>query len=258
MKKQIPNIITLLNLLCGVLSIYSLFAMEEPVVAAIFIILGAVFDFFDGMTARLLKVSSPIGKELDSLSDVVSFGVAPSFIALHYLSVYVNSLIPCFPNPNVDYDYIKYLEFLCFIPLFMALMSSYRLAKFNLDTRQTDNFIGLPTPANAFLWLSIPLIEYAVDNHWYSACNSVSLFIYNTVSSFYFIAIVSLIMSFLLVSEIPMFSLKFHNLSWKDNKVRFIFLILSLVLIGCFNVVALPIIIFMYLIISITYALMKK
>ncbi|MBQ9312653.1 MAG: CDP-alcohol phosphatidyltransferase family protein [Bacteroidales bacterium] len=258
MKKQIPNIITLLNLLCGVLSIC--FVMEEPVAAAIFIILGAVFDFFDGMTARLLKVSSPIGKELDSLSDVVSFGVAPSLIALHYLSDDFGSFLDSLANlihVNSLYS-VEYLEVLCFIPLLMVLMSSYRLAKFNLDTRQTDNFIGLPTPANAFLWLSIPLIEYAIDNDWYSACNSVSLFIYNTVSSFYFIAIVSLIMSFLLVSEIPMFSLKFHNLSWKDNKVRFIFLILSLVLIGCFNVVALPIIIFMYLIISITYALMKK
>ena len=234
-KKQIPNTITLLNLLCGVVSIIFLFEFGNPFLCSIMIILGAVFDFFDGMLARLLKVSSPIGKELDSLSDVVTFGVAPSLIAFFY----------------VRQSGICGSEWLCFVPLLMAMMSSFRLAKFNLDERQTSSFIGLPTPANALLWLSIPLMQYAEENSWYSISHVVSDFAFSALSSPYFILPFSLIMSVLLVCELPMFSLKFHNLQWQSNKVRFLFLILSVLLLIGFNVYAIPMILVAYILISI-------
>ncbi len=222
MKKQIPNIITLLNLLCGVIAIIFVFYFKDNKFASLFIVLGAVFDFFDGMTARALKVSSPIGVELDSLSDVISFGVAPSCIAFSLIG---------FDNHG----------FIALIPLLMALFSSYRLAKFNLDTRQTTSFIGLPTPANAILWLSIPLIDLQTRFH----------ILYDIMSSVYFIVPVSVLMCYLLVSEIPMFSLKFHNLKWKDNSLRFVFLILSAILLGVLWFAALPIIIILYIILSV-------
>lgn len=236
MKKQIPNTITLLNLLCGIVSIIMLLYYNNPFVASMFIILGAIFDFFDGMMARLLKVSSPIGKELDSLSDVVSFGVAPSLIAFYYVR------ISALPN---DLQNI-----LCWIPLLMAMMSSYRLAKFNLDERQTSSFIGLPTPANAMLWLSLPLLEYADSKEFYSIIPAFSEWLVTYLPSAYFILPVCLITSFLLVCERPMFSLKFHNLKWKENKIRFIFLILVVALIALFNLRAIPMIICLYILMS--------
>ncbi len=244
MRKHIPNIITLLNLLCGILSIFSLLYLHKPVLASLFIILGAVMDFFDGMSARLLKVASPIGKELDSLSDVVSFGVAPSFIACYVLLV---------KDCNI---------FFSLIPLLMALLSSYRLAKFNLDSRQRDNFIGLATPANAFIWLSIPLIHFLCEKGislWFVKDNGEFFCsLYNIVSSAYFIVPISLICSWLLVAEIPMFSLKFHSLKWADNKIRFIFIISSVLLLILFYWGAIPVIILLYIILSIINNIINK
>ncbi len=229
MKKQIPNIITLLNLLCGIIAIVEVLYFKNMVAGALFIILGAIFDFFDGMTARLLHVSSPIGKELDSLSDVVTFGVAPSMIAMSLMLEVKDSILAA-------------------IPLLMALFSSYRLAKFNLDTRQTENFIGLATPANAFFWLSIPLISLQERfSH-----------IYEIMSCSYFIIPMAIVMSLLLVAEIPMFSLKFHNFKWADNKIRFIFLGLSLILLAVLQFVAIPIIIILYIILSIINNIINK
>ncbi|MBQ7985266.1 MAG: CDP-diacylglycerol--serine O-phosphatidyltransferase [Bacteroidales bacterium] len=237
MRKQIPNIITLLNLFCGIESIFQLLYFDNPFLASVFIILGAVFDFFDGMTARLLKVSSPIGKELDSLSDVVTFGVAPSLIAGYTLVV-------------TGYDGIAVIP-----AIIMALMSSYRLAKFNLDVRQTDSFIGLATPANAFIWLSIPLVDYLAQNNvslWFLQDGGVFFSkYYRFLSSPYFIVAGACVCSVLLVSEIPMFSLKFHNLKFGDNKLRYVFLAISAVLFVLLYFGAIPIIIIMYIILSI-------
>lgn len=229
MRKQIPNIITLMNLLCGIIALTEILYFKNATAGALFIVLGAVFDFFDGMTARLLRVSSPIGKELDSLSDVVTFGVAPSVIAMSLMLNEKDSILAA-------------------IPLIMALFSSYRLAKFNLDERQTDNFIGLATPANAFFWLSIPLIGL---QDRFSA-------IYDVMCSPYFIIPLSLVMSCLLVSEIPMFSLKFHNLKWADNKIRFIFLISSAVLAVLLQFVAIPVIIILYIVLSIVNNIINR
>lgn len=235
MKRQIPNIITLSNLVCGTLSVWQ--ALQGNLVyAALFIFLGAIFDFFDGMVARLLKVQSDIGKELDSLSDVVSFGVAPGFIVFKLLE----TTLP------IDMEWIK------FIAMLMPALSSYRLAKFNLDTRQTTSFIGLPTPANAMVWAAYGII-ISLGNE-----ANLSLFaffnqgaIVEFMSNPVLIALLSVLLSISLVVEVPLFALKFKNFSWKDNKVRYLFLIIDGLLLLLFGVYAVPVIILFYVLLSV-------
>jgi len=174
--------------------------------AALFIIIGAIFDFFDGMLARLLKAYSPIGKELDSLADDISFGFAPAVIVfslfkeVHYPEFLIGLK-----------DYIPYLAFV------IAIFSALRLAKFNIDERQTSSFIGMPTPANALFWASL----------------SVGAYDFLTSPQFNALYLILLVFLFsgLLVSEIPMFALKFKNLSWKSNKIRFLFLLVCILLL---------------------------
>ncbi len=242
-KKHVPNCITLTNLLCGALSIYFLYISDNVLLPSIFILLGAIFDFFDGLTARLLKVTSAIGKELDSLADVVTFGLAPSLITVEVLK---GSLI------NNGFS-IFTANILGLIPLFMALMSAYRLANFNVDERQTVNFIGLPTPANALLWLSLPMLEYFSDKKihlWGIYQEGIYSQIVDILLNPWFIVIFSILMGIMLIAPINMFSFKFKNFSWQDNKVRFIFLVISVLLIFIFNCFAIPFIILTYIIIS--------
>ena len=191
----------------------------------LFIIIGAVFDFFDGMVARLLNVSSPIGKELDSLADVITFGAAPS--AIIFSQLYVMSY-PVFLEPLRDY-----LPYTAFI---MAAFSALRLAKFNLDERQALGFIGLPTPANALFWgsLLVGVGEKLETRPW----------------ALYFILAGILISSWLLVSEIPMFALKFKHWSFKGNEVKYLFLITCCPLVIIFGISAFAIIIAWYVILS--------
>jgi len=194
MKKQIPNLITLGNLLCGVLA--SLFAAVGHLrLAALFICLGIFLDFFDGMAARLLNVASPLGKELDSLADLVTSGVAPGFILMALLW---------------DNDISRWLAYLA---LLMPLFAAYRLAKFNLDTRQSHSFLGLPVPANALIWVGLAI-----------ASNSP---IKPNVTGTIILIVISLITNILMVSELPMFSLKFNfkDLSWRTNFIQYIFFI---------------------------------
>ena len=242
-KKHVPNCITLTNLLCGALSIYFLYISDNVLLPSIFILLGAIFDFFDGLTARLLKVTSAIGKELDSLADVVTFGLAPSLITVEVLK---GSLI------NNGFS-IFTANILGLIPLFMALMSAYRLANFNVDERQTVNFIGLPTPANALLWLSLPMLEYFSDKKihlWGIYQEGIYSQIVDILLNPWFIIIFSILMGIMLIAPINMFSFKFKNFSWQDNKVRFLFLVISVLLIFIFNCFAIPFIILTYIIIS--------
>ena len=198
-KKHIPNSLTCCNLMCGCMATGAAFYGNYRW-ALVMIVVGAVFDFFDGMVARLLGVSSPIGKELDSLADVVTFGVAPSSI-LFYLfhEVYYPEVLQPLAH------YIPYVAFL------MAAFSALRLAKFNLDTRQSTSFIGLPTPANALFWASLVIGQHAflVSQKF----NAVFLFLFMFLSCL------------LLVAEVPLFALKFKNLSWRDNRVKYIFLL---------------------------------
>lgn len=248
-KKHIPNTITLLNLLSGILAIITLYSSESLIVPSILILVGAIFDFFDGMFARLLKVSSNIGKELDSLADVVTFGVAPSLITVETLRY------------SIQFSPLSEFSFLIYIPLLMALMSAYRLAKFNIDERQSDRFIGVPTPANALIWLTIPVTFYLEGQNiclW--GINNGEL--YNALSRVFInpinIIFGSVLMSFLLVSELPLIALKFKNFKWKDNKERFIFIIISLLLIFAFNFYAIPFVIIFYIIISLIFNTLKK
>lgn len=215
MRKHIPNIITCCNLICGCIAgcnalLASVYLLDNPVsfrirmthyaIAVAFIILGAVFDFFDGMIARALGVSSPIGKELDSLADVVTFGVAPSMM--------VFTLFQEVEYPTFMQSLSGILPYTAFI---MTAFSALRLAKFNLDNRQTTSFIGLPTPANALFWGSLIIGQHA--------------FLVSPRFNALFLFLFMLMFSFLLVAEIPLFALKFKNLSWADNKIKYIFLI---------------------------------
>lgn len=201
-KKHIPNTLTCCNLICGCISI-SCSCCAYIKWALIFIICGAIFDFFDGMVARLLHVSSPIGKELDSLADVVTFGVAPSFMLAVYLA-------------NTEFNGLQHhTPYLSAIAFVMAAFSALRLAKFNLDTRQSTSFIGLPTPANALFWGSVIVYHYHLN-----APNPL-------LSPNEFIALIfmELVSCYLLVAELPLFALKFKDLSWKNNSIKYIFLV---------------------------------
>jgi CDP-diacylglycerol--serine O-phosphatidyltransferase len=255
-KKYIPDLFTLSNLLCGCISVV-LSLNNHLSLAAIFIGLGVVFDFFDGFIARLVNSSSELGKQLDSLSDVVSFGVAPGMIVYQIISIglEINN------TPLLERNGF-YLIF-PFLAMIIPLLSSYRLAKFNIDTRQTDNFIGLPTPANAIFFASLPLIikyEFGIDEtikHEYLNVDNASFFpefFYKLIFQLYYqpyvLVVVAFIFSFLLLAELPLFSLKFKNFSWSDNKHRYIFLILCILSILNFRLLGLPISIIIYLILS--------
>lgn len=223
-KKHIPNTITCCNLVSGCVAIAYAFSGNIEL-SFTWIIIGAVFDFFDGMSARLLNVSSPIGKELDSLADVVTFGVAPSTILFSELSVmsYPALLEPLRPI----------LPFTAYI---MAAFSALRLAKFNLDERQALGFIGLPTPANALFWGSLIIGA----GKWLEATPFMVFFLLGGI----------LISSWLMVSEIPMFALKFKEWGWKGNQVKYIFLLTCIPLLAIFGLTGLAIIIAWYVIIS--------
>tara|TARA_B100000900_G_scaffold413239_1_gene436813 strand:- start:7527 stop:8261 length:735 start_codon:yes stop_codon:yes gene_type:complete len=239
MLKHIPNLITLGNLFCGLLAI--LFAVGGHLnMAGSFILLGAFLDFFDGMLARLLNVEGELGKQLDSLADLITFGLAPAFIVFQ-LFFWIED--QSFFNPLADWperntysqNYWAYTAWL--IPLFSAL----RLAKFNIDTRQSDGFIGLPTPVNALFFISIPFMMHFQAEAW------ISTFLgQKTV-----LAILCVVMSYLLVAEIPLLSLKFKTLSWQENKMRYTLLIISVLLLCVFRFVAVPIILLLYPILSI-------
>lgn len=224
LKKSLPNGLTCCNLISGCIAVsYALGGNAQT--ALLFIIIGAVFDFFDGFTARALKVSSPIGKELDSLADDITFGFAPSAIAFMMLKqcAVPDSLL----GAQKIYPYAAFV---------MAAFSALRLAKFNLDERQTSSFIGMPTPANALFWGAL-------------AC-SVNAELLASPTAAYIIILMVFGSSALLVSEIPMFALKFKNYSWKDNKVKYIFLALSLAVIIPFGIGGLAIAILLYLMLS--------
>ena len=219
MKKHIPNTITCLNLISGCIATYWAFE-GAPERALLFIVIGAVFDFFDGMSARLLHVSSPIGKELDSLADDITFGFAPSAIVFDYLLDHPSDIFPQMP----------YLAFV------MAAFSALRLAKFNLDERQALGFIGLPTPANALVWASL-----IVDcGDWLT-----------TLPHAAWIVLAGVFVScYLLVSEIPMFALKFKSWGWKGNETKYIFLMTCIPLLLSLGVSGLAAVIAWYVILS--------
>lgn len=224
MSRHIPNAVTCCNLFSGCIACVMAYEMKYELAVG-FIILGAVFDFFDGMLARLLKVSGPLGKELDSLADDITFGLAPAMI--------VFSLFKEVHYPDFLFPFAEYMPYTAFL---IAVFSALRLGKFNIDPRQSSSFIGVPTPANALFWgaLVIGLHDFLLSAHF----NAIYLF-----------ALVCLT-SWLLIAEIPMFSLKFKNLSWKDNKVKYIFLLVCIPFILLLGVGGLAAIIIWYVFLS--------
>lgn len=249
-RQNIPNAITSMNLICGCLSVAASFDGYSTA-PAIFILAAAAFDFFDGLAARILKVQSEIGKQLDSLADIVSFGVAPSIILVMLLRQKLGL------NPHDGAFLAAGAKTVQYFPLVLVIFSAMRLAKFNLDTRQYDSFIGVPTPANAMFIASLPLIIQSSNSNLFhgmiftSGYNPVAEFITSLTELPVFIIGYSVLMSYLLVSEIPLFALKFKTLSWEENKMVFIFLLISLLLFFVLNVAAFPIIIILYIVLSI-------
>ena len=223
MKKHIPNTITCCNLISGCIATYWAFHCDYQM-ALLFIVIGAVFDFFDGMSARLLHVSSDIGKELDSLADDITFGFAPSAIVFSFLGSF-----------HIHSPFVPFLAFL------IAAFSALRLAKFNLDERQTLGFIGLPTPANALFWGS--LIVSLNGQTWFEP------YLLPEYWLFIILALIP-ISCYLLVSEIPMFALKFKTWGWKGNEVKYIFLITCIPLLLLLGISGLAAILAWYVILS--------
>ncbi len=234
--KHIPNFITLLNLLGGCIAIIFIFDGNLSV-ASYLIFLAGLFDFFDGMAARLLKVKSEIGKELDSLADVISFGLAPGFIMMKLIQ----------SASGISTDNSELSRFLPYLALLIPMFSALRLAKFNIDSSQTDRFIGLPTPANAILIASLPLI---LEQH--STLTGIELNLFQTLFiNFWFLFVLTLVLSYLLVSEFSLMSLKFSKSDKKKNQPRFLLLGLSLILVIVLNFAAIPLIFVIYLLMSV-------
>ncbi len=240
-KKHIPNLLTLGNLLCG--TIATIFAVQgEFVFAALLVIAGILFDFLDGFAARLLHVSGELGKQLDSLADMVTSGVVPGIIMFRLLqdeNVFMNdndlnSLEQFSFNFNVN-------DVLPFLGLLLTLGACYRLAKFNIDTRQSDSFIGLPTPAMSLFVISLPLIQE------YSSID----FVQNIIANNYFLIAVTIVLTYLMNAELPLFSLKFKEYSVKNNVIKYLFLVVSLCMIIFLQYLSIPLIILVYVILSI-------
>lgn len=245
-RKQIPNIITLGNLLSG--TIATIFAVRGDFYAtAIFVIIGIVFDFFDGFVARLLKVQGEFGKQLDSLADMVTSGVVPGIVMMQFMihSSFYNDLgvssWDAARNIGLHLDNWYSYEFM---GLLLTLFAGLRLAKFNIDERQTDSFIGVPTPAMNLFVLSLPLIAEYTSN----------TLILDIIHNKLFLIIVTIALSILMVAEIRLFSLKFKSYAFKENKMKYIFLILSVVLLVTLQFVAIPLVITLYILLS----LLKK
>ena len=235
-KKHIPNTITLLNLASGLLAVIAVFKgyYDE---AFIFVCLGIFFDFWDGFLARKFKVSGELGLQLDSLADVVTSGVVPGLMMFKlFQDIQEDDTSKYFLTE--EFYYMGFVPYLGFI---ITLASAYRLAKFNIDTRQTDSFIGLPTPANALLIMSIPMIQYAGTHEWLVEA------LYNP----FILLAITILSADMLNAEIPLFSLKMKDFSWEKNKLQVIFLALSVVLLFLIGFTALPVIILLYVALSV-------
>lgn len=230
-RRNIPNALTCGNLLCGCIGVAEAFH-GNMLLSCLLIGVALIFDFLDGFLARLLKVTSPIGRDLDSLADMVTFGLLPSIIVFQMLMQSIPDLLGIWKA----------------YPAFMiAIFSAIRLAKFNNDPRQSDSFIGVPTPANAMLIASLPLIVHLEGGIWKDI-------IINTNN----LLILTVVMSYLLVMEVPLIALKFKSFSWKGNEARFMLIALTIVLLAVFKLLAVPAIIIVYIALSVADNLRKK
>ena len=231
-KKHIPNIVTLGNLFCGTLAtIYAVGGHFE--MTALFVVLGIFLDFFDGFFARVLKVSGELGKQLDSLADMVTSGVVPGIVLFVLLG----------NNQQIPYEIDSEFKFSMGLPLLgliVTLSACYRLAKFNLDTRQSESFIGLPTPAMSLFIVSLPLVQMHSDID----------FVKDLIGNNYFLIGITILFSFLMNSEFHLFSLKFKNYGIKENLFKYILILFSIILLITIEYLAVPVIIMSYVILS--------
>ncbi len=227
LKKQVPNIITLLNLLCGCIALVFAFHRNFEM-ALLFVSLGIFLDFFDGFFARLFNVSSPLGFQLDSLADMVTSGVVPGLVMYQMM----------LENLNQDALTAQLFPYLGFI---VTLGSCYRLANFNIDTRQTDSFIGLPTPANALFILSLPVVLIKTE----------SLFVIEVLTNQWILLVIALFSAFILNAEIPLFSLKVKHFTLSQNIIQVVFVMLSLILLVLLHYLAIPLVIILYVLLSV-------
>ncbi|MDP3353779.1 MAG: CDP-alcohol phosphatidyltransferase family protein, partial [Flavobacteriaceae bacterium] len=240
--KHIPNLFTFLNLSAGLVGI--LFALENQLTAAaMMVLLGIFFDFFDGFFARILKVTSELGKQLDSLADIVTSGVVPGLIIFQLLKQSAVSW-----GGNDVLSMLQVGNYLPFIGLMIPLASAYRLANFNIDERQTSSFVGLPTPANALLIVSIPLIIVYSQNGE----------IVELIQRPFFLVGITIVGTYLLNAKIPLFALKFKNYQFKENVIKYLFLLLIIVLVSWLQFIAIPIIIIIYVLLSLIENLFLK
>jgi CDP-diacylglycerol--serine O-phosphatidyltransferase len=245
MKKHIPNIITLLNLFCGTIAV--LFAVEGNLfMAAVFVILGIVFDFFDGFAARILDVKSELGLQLDSLADMVTSGVVPGIVLFKLFEKSLGNFPYSYDFTAKDWD-TGITSIVPLVGLLVTLASCYRLANFNIDSRQTESFIGLPVPANTLFILSLPMILLTNDVAWVN----------DLILNPWFLIGLTLFSCYMLNAEIPLFSLKMKTYGFKENAVKYVFLIISVIMLILLQFMAIPLIIVLYVLISLFMNLKK-
>lgn len=230
-RRNIPNALTCSNLLCGCIGVVEAFH-NNLILSCLLIGVALIFDFLDGFVARLLKVTSPIGRDLDSLADVVTFGVLPSIIMYQLLMQSI---------PDLFGIWKAYAAFI------IAIFSAIRLAKFNNDPRQSDSFIGVPTPANAMFIASLPLIVHTESAFWKDI-------IVNTTN----LLVLSAVMSYALIMELPLIALKFKNFGWKGNESRFLLIGITVLLLFTLKFLAVPAILVVYVLLSIADNIRKK
>lgn len=245
MKKHIPNLITLGNLLFGTIAAIAAVNGNYEI-AALSVAIGIVLDFFDGFFARMLHVSGELGKQLDSLADMVTSGVVPGIIM--YTLLQENSLNLF--DKTLDTLHIASFStaYLPYFGLLLTLAACYRLANFNIDERQSDSFIGMPTPAMSLFVVSLPLIPIYSDNQ----------FFIDLIQNNYFLFGITLVLSFLMNAEIPLFSLKFKNYKVNENILKYVFILVSILMILFLKVIAIPLVIILYVVVSIGSNLSKK
>jgi len=250
MKKHIPNLFTLMNLFSGMIAVI-MAATDELELAALFVFLGIFFDFFDGFFARKFNVAGELGKQLDSLADVVTSGVVPGIIMFQLMLYAAKGQwfmeLSCEVGNWHEYQ-DTYYYFLPFSGLFITLAAAYRLANFNIDERQTSSFIGLPTPAFSIFVVSLPLILFYSDN---------SFFI-GLLQNFYVLLGITILGCYMMNAEIPLFSLKFKNHGWKGNETKYLFLLGTMVMLFALQTVAIPLTILLYVLLSVVENSIKK
>ncbi len=241
MKNYIPNAITLLNLFCGCIA--AVYAFNDSLLlAGVFVGLGIFFDFFDGLAARVLHVSSELGKQLDSLADLITSGLVPGIVMCQMLADatgHGDTILAVSDSTNWTSATTLFKE-VTFLGFLITAASAYRLANFNIDTRQSDSFIGVPTPANAIFIISLGILAQVGEAVW----------VYDMLSNPYILILITLLSCYALNADLPLFALKFKQWSFRGNEIRYVFLLLSVLLIVTLRLYAIPCIIVMYVLMS--------